>query len=132
MNSNGLMTKSVVPSRHGVLSLSSTRPAALICTSSSGSAGRAMLRHSCSGHLRSRASSARFVGHMHATRKALAKRLLELDPVFEQLEVRQPGSSASPLLARIVLGADGRPTLKVANKQEIAEPARTAQWLAHW
>jgi hypothetical protein len=32
MNSNGLITRCVVPSRHGVLSLSSTCPAALSCT----------------------------------------------------------------------------------------------------
>jgi starvation-inducible DNA-binding protein len=32
MNSSGLITRCVVPSRHGVLSLSSTWPAALSCT----------------------------------------------------------------------------------------------------
>jgi hypothetical protein len=32
MNSSGLMTRCVVPSRHGVLSFSSTCPAALSCT----------------------------------------------------------------------------------------------------
>jgi len=37
-----LSTRWVVPSRHGVLSLSSTWPAALSCTRSSDSAGRVM------------------------------------------------------------------------------------------
>jgi modulator of FtsH protease len=40
MNSSGLITRCVVPSRHGVLSLSSTWPAALSCTRSSDSEGR--------------------------------------------------------------------------------------------
>jgi hypothetical protein len=52
MNSSGLITKCVVPSRHGVLSFSSTCPAALSCTRSSDSAGRVMKRHSCSSRLR--------------------------------------------------------------------------------
>jgi len=42
MNSSGLITRCVVPSRHGVLSLSSTCPAALTCMRSSESAGRVM------------------------------------------------------------------------------------------
>jgi hypothetical protein len=42
MNSSGLITRCVVPSRHGVLSLSSTWPAALSCTRSSDSEGRVM------------------------------------------------------------------------------------------
>ena len=57
MNSSGLITRCVVPSRHGVLSLSSTWPAALSCTLSSASAGRVMVRHSCSSRLRSCAST---------------------------------------------------------------------------
>ncbi len=40
MNSSGLITRCVVPSRQGVLSVSSTCPAALSCTRSSDSAGR--------------------------------------------------------------------------------------------
>ena len=42
MNSSGLKTRCVVPSRHGVFSFSSTCPAALTCTRSSESAGRVM------------------------------------------------------------------------------------------
>jgi len=42
MNSSGLMTKCVVPSRHGVLSFNSTCPAVLSCTRSSESASRVM------------------------------------------------------------------------------------------
>jgi len=42
MNSSGDITKCVVPSRQGVLSLSTTCPAALVCTRSLASAGRVM------------------------------------------------------------------------------------------
>jgi len=56
MNSSGGVPLCVVPSRHGVLSLSSTCPAALHCTRSSDRAGRVMWRHTCSSRLRSCAS----------------------------------------------------------------------------
>ncbi|MCX7693154.1 ribosome biogenesis GTPase YlqF [Tepidimonas taiwanensis] len=70
-----------------------------------------------------------FPGHMHATRKALAERLKTIDVVIELLDARLPGSSANPLLAELI---GERPTLKVLNKEDLADPARTAQWLAHY
>lgn len=70
-----------------------------------------------------------FPGHMHATRKALAERLSTTDVVIELLDARLPGSSANPLLAQLI-GA--KPTLKVLNKEDLADPARTAEWLAHY
>jgi ribosome biogenesis GTPase A len=70
-----------------------------------------------------------FPGHMHATRKALAKRMSEIDVVIELLDARVPGSSANPLLAEL---RGGKPTLKVLNKQDLADEAITALWLAHW
>lgn len=69
-----------------------------------------------------------FPGHMHATRKALAERLPEIDVVIELLDARLPGSSANPLLAELTRG---KPALKVLNKQDLADPDTTAQWLAH-
>ena len=73
-----------------------------------------------------------FPGHMHATRQALVKRLPDIDVVIELLDARLPGSSANPLLAELVDAAGGKPTLKVLNKQDLADPARTALWLAHY
>ena len=67
-----------------------------------------------------------FPGHMHLTRKALAERVPEIDVVIEMLDARLPGSSANPLLHELTAG---RPTLKVLNKQDLADPARTVQWL---
>jgi ribosome biogenesis GTPase A len=69
-----------------------------------------------------------FPGHMHATQKAIAKRLPEIDVVIELLDARLPGSSANPLLAQL---AAGKPALKVLNKQDLADAERTALWLAH-
>ena len=70
-----------------------------------------------------------FPGHMHATRKAMAERMPEIDVVIELLDARLPGSSANPLLAELT---SGKPTLKVVNKQDMADPERTALWLAHY
>ncbi len=73
-----------------------------------------------------------FPGHMHATKQALVKRLPDIDVVIELLDARLPGSSANPLLAELVELAGGKPTLKVLNKQDLADPERTALWLAHY
>lgn len=70
-----------------------------------------------------------FPGHMYATQKALRERLKTTDVVIELLDARLPGSSANPLLAQLI---GERPTLKVLNKEDLADPARTAQWLAHY
>jgi len=70
-----------------------------------------------------------FPGHMHLTRKAITERVKEIDVVIEMLDARLPGSSANPLLAELTAG---RPTLKVVNKQDMADPVRTALWLDHY
>ena len=70
-----------------------------------------------------------FPGHMHLTRKAIAERVKEIDVVIEVLDARLPGSSANPLLAEMT---GHKPTLKILNKQDMADPARTPQWLAHY
>lgn len=70
-----------------------------------------------------------FPGHMHLTRQAIAERVKEIDVVIEMLDARLPGSSANPLMQQLT---SGRPTLKVLNKQDMADPARTALWLAHY
>jgi ribosome biogenesis GTPase A len=70
-----------------------------------------------------------FPGHMHSTRKAIAERLPDIDVVIELLDARLPGSSANPLLAEMT---QGKPALKVLNKQDLADPELTALWLAHY
>ncbi len=68
-----------------------------------------------------------FPGHMHLTKKAITERIKDIDVVIEVLDARLPGSSANPLLAELT---GHKPTLKVLNKQDVADPARTEAWLA--
>ncbi|MBX3653361.1 MAG: ribosome biogenesis GTPase YlqF [Ramlibacter sp.] len=70
-----------------------------------------------------------FPGHMHLTRKAIAERIKEIDVVIEVLDARLPGSSANPLLAELT---GHRPSLKILNKQDVADAGRTALWLDHY
>jgi len=70
-----------------------------------------------------------FPGHMHLTRKAIEERVREIDVVIELLDARLPASSANPMLAQLTAG---KPGLKVLNKQDLADPDRTTQWLAHY
>ncbi|HEY8904513.1 MAG TPA: ribosome biogenesis GTPase YlqF [Rhodoferax sp.] len=70
-----------------------------------------------------------FPGHMHLTQKAIAERVKNIDVVIELLDARLPGSSANPMLATLT---QGKPALKVLNKQDLADPDRTALWLAHY
>lgn len=71
-----------------------------------------------------------FPGHMHTTRLAMVARLKSgIDVVIELLDARLPGASANPLLAALTAG---KPALKLLNKQDLADPARTALWLAHY
>jgi len=71
-----------------------------------------------------------FPGHMNATRKAIQDRVKAgLDVVIEMLDARVPGSSSNPLLAELTAG---KPRLQLLNKQDLADPARTEQWLAHF
>ncbi len=70
-----------------------------------------------------------FPGHMHLTRQAIAERIRNIDVVIEMLDARLPGSSANPMLAELIRG---KPALKILSKQDLADPARTQQWLAHY
>jgi ribosome biogenesis GTPase A len=70
-----------------------------------------------------------FPGHMRATQKAISERIKMIDVVIELLDARLPGSSASPMIAELTAG---KPALKVLNKQDLADPARTALWLAYY
>jgi len=68
-----------------------------------------------------------FPGHMHLTRKAIAERIKSIDVVIELLDARLPASSANPLLHEII---GQKPTLKILNKEDMADPARTSDWQA--
>jgi ribosome biogenesis GTPase A len=66
---------------------------------------------------------------MFLTKKTIEERIKHIDVVIEMVDARLPGSSANPLLASLT---SKRPSLKVLNKQDLADPARTALWLAHY
>lgn len=70
-----------------------------------------------------------FPGHMHLTKKTIEERIKHIDVVIEMVDARLPGSSANPMLAALT---SKRPSLKVLNKQDLADPVRTALWLAHY
>ena len=70
-----------------------------------------------------------FPGHMHLTQQAIAERVKAIDVVIELLDARLPGSSANPMLTKLT---QGKPALKVLNKQDLADPKRTVLWLAHY
>lgn len=64
---------------------------------------------------------------MHLTRKLIAERIKDIDVVIEVLDARMPGSSANPALTELT---GHKPTLKIINKQDMADASRTAQWVA--
>lgn len=66
---------------------------------------------------------------MHLTRQAMAERIKAIDVVIELLDARLPGSSANPMLSQLTRG---KPALKILNKQDLADPARTEVWLAYY
>ena len=70
-----------------------------------------------------------FPGHMHLTKKTIEERIKHIDVVIEMVDARLPGSSANPMLGALT---SKRPSLKVLNKQDLADPACTALWLAHY
>ncbi len=67
-----------------------------------------------------------YPGHMNKAKKAIIERLKSIDMVIELLDARLPGSSANPLLENL---SAHKPKLKILNKQDLADPARTPLWL---
>ncbi|WP_036187153.1 ribosome biogenesis GTPase YlqF [Marinobacterium lacunae] len=67
-----------------------------------------------------------FPGHMHKARKEIAELMDEVDVVIEVLDARLPRSSENPLVDKL---RRGKPVIKLLNKQDLADPGRTRQWL---
>jgi ribosome biogenesis GTPase A len=68
-----------------------------------------------------------FPGHMHKARKEIAQVMDEVDVVIEVLDARLPRSSENPLVDTL---RRDKPVIKLLNKQDLADPALTAEWLA--
>ena len=69
-----------------------------------------------------------FPGHMNAARKEAAKTMEVIDVIVEVLDARIPNASSNPLIQELRL-ARQRPSLKVLNKADLADPAVTRAWL---
>jgi len=66
-----------------------------------------------------------FPGHMHKAGKEIKESLPEIDILIEVLDARLPFSSANPLLSEL---RGEKPCIKILNKADLADPARTEQW----
>ena len=69
-----------------------------------------------------------FPGHMNTARKEAAKTMEVIDVIVEMLDARIPNASCNPLIEELRL-ARQRPSLKVLNKADLADPAVTQAWL---
>jgi ribosome biogenesis GTPase A len=69
-----------------------------------------------------------FPGHMNAARKEAAKTMEVIDVIVEVLDARIPNASSNPLIEELRLVRQ-RPSLKVLNKADLADPVVTRAWL---
>ncbi len=67
-----------------------------------------------------------FPGHMTRTKKLINENLKKVDMVIEILDARAPLASRNPLLAELT---KDKPRLILLNKSDLADPARTEQWI---
>ena len=72
-----------------------------------------------------------FPGHMTSARKKAAETMANTDVVIEVLDARLPEASSNPLIHELRAFRQ-RPCLKLLNKADLADPAATQAWLAHY
>ncbi|ATJ83415.1 ribosome biogenesis GTPase YlqF [Halomonas beimenensis] len=70
-----------------------------------------------------------YPGHMNKARRQILEALPEIDVVIEVLDARLPYSSANPMLAKLTRH---KPVLKILSRADLADPARTKEWTAHF
>lgn len=68
---------------------------------------------------------------MVAARREATKALAFVDVVVEVLDARCPEASYNPMITELRKTRQ-RPALKVLNKADVADPAVTAKWIAHF
>jgi len=69
-----------------------------------------------------------FPGHMHKAQKEMRQLMPTVDVVMEILDARAPFSSSNPLLESI---RGDTPLVRILNKADLADAARTATWQAY-
>ncbi len=72
-----------------------------------------------------------FPGHMNAARKKAAETMEMTDLVMEVLDARLPAASSNPMVEELRRYRQ-RPCLKILNKNDLADPAVTEEWLDYF
>ena len=72
-----------------------------------------------------------FPGHMNAARKKAAETMEMTDLVVEVLDARLPAASSNPMVEELRLYRQ-RPCLKIMNKDDLADPEVTKEWLDYF
>ncbi len=72
-----------------------------------------------------------FPGHMNAARKKAAEAMEMTDLVMEVLDARLPAASSNPMVEELRHHRQ-RPCLKILNKNDLADPVVTEEWLDYF
>ncbi|MEC7545362.1 MAG: ribosome biogenesis GTPase YlqF [Pseudomonadota bacterium] len=70
-----------------------------------------------------------FPGHMNKARKKISEAMPDIDLVIEVLDARLPFSSTNPLVNEL---RGDKPTIKVLNKADLADPKTTQAWVRYF
>ncbi len=70
-----------------------------------------------------------FPGHMNKARNEIAEVMNEVDVVIEVLDSRLPMSSQNPMIKDL---RNDTPVLKLLNKQDLADPQFTQEWVEYF
>mgnify|MGYP001218780877 FL=1 len=70
-----------------------------------------------------------YPGHMARARRQIEEAIRQVDAVIEVVDARLPLGSRNPELQELLAR---RPHLIVGSKADLADPATTKAWLAHW
>lgn len=70
-----------------------------------------------------------YPGHMAAAKRMLQEHIKIIDVVIHLLDARLPGSSRNPDLDKL---ATGKKQIIILNKTDLADPQKTAAWLAYY
>jgi len=70
-----------------------------------------------------------YPGHMVKARRELAALIPSQDVIIEVLDARMPAASENPVVAEL---RKQKPCIKVLSKSDLADPAVTSAWLAHY
>lgn len=70
-----------------------------------------------------------YPGHMHKAQKEVREIFNQVDVFIEVLDARLPFSSENPMIAQI---RQDKPTIKILNKTDLADPAVTQAWQVYF